>query len=356
MGFLTDHPHTAITETIFRIVSSRDYTLEVELAPLIQLIKADHNDYNYTINQEEAARALRKKIKYGNRLQQSRTLDLLDLFISQGIKFTVMYNDDKLLQRLQGMATNSETSGSGQKYESRIVKKCAGYVIAWTNYIAQNDLDRARAYAGLYQMGLLVKQKYSKTSRSSRRGERAGGRSNFMDDSADDTLYQSGSLTSADRLYRIPKINMNKEAPKIRLIISDALASAVSLQNSLIGLPRAKCSTDDEEATSKFIQARAIRRKVLRYLQLVTEGEFLGSLIHANDELVAALTAYDDRSAQDDAAAADEDDHDSYNDDIYDENEQDNSRYIDSDSSEEESISSCQPSSISNPFGDHNQI
>ncbi|KAJ4171709.1 putative actin patch assembly and actin polymerization protein, partial [Fusarium falciforme] len=49
---------------------------------------------------------------------------------------------------------------------------------------------------------------------------------------------------------------MNKEAPRIRLIISDALASAVSLQNSLIGLPKGKFSTDDEEATSKFIQAR----------------------------------------------------------------------------------------------------
>ncbi|EJS44533.1 lsb5p [Saccharomyces arboricola H-6] len=355
MGFLSDHPHTAITETIFRIVSSRDYTLEVELAPLIQLIKADHNDYNYTINQEEAARALRKKIKYGNRLQQSRTLDLLDLFISQGVKFTVMYNDDKLLQRLKGMAMNSESSGSGEKYEARIIKKCAGYVISWMNYITQNELERARAYAGLYQMGQLVKQKYSKSNRSRRGGGRSGGRSNFMDDSADDTLYQSGSLTSADRLYRIPQINLNKEAPKIRLIISDALASAVSLQNSLIGLPRGKYSTDDEEATSKFIQARAIRRKVLRYLQLVTEGEFLGSLIHANDELVAALTSYDERSAQDDAS--DENDHDSYNDDVYDENEQDNSRYIGGESSsEEESLSSYQPSTTSNPFGDHNQI
>ncbi|CAI4037560.1 hypothetical protein SMKI_03G0330 [Saccharomyces mikatae IFO 1815] len=350
MGFLSDHPHTAITETIFRIVSSREYTLEVELGPLIQLIKADHNDYNYTVNQEEAARALRKKIKYGNRLQQSRTLDLLDLFISQGVKFTVMYNDEKLLQRLKGMATNSESNGSGEKYEPRIIKKCAAYVISWVNYIRQNGLESARAYAGLYQMGGLVKQKYSKSSRS----RRSGGRSNFMDDSADDTLYQSNSLTSADRLYRIPQINLNKEAPKIRLIISDALASAVSLQNSLIGLPRGKYSTDDEEATSKFIQTRAIRRKVLRYLQLVTEGEYLGSLIHANDELVAALTAYDDRSAQDDAS--DDNDHDSYNDDTYDENEQDNSRYIDSESSEEESLSSYQPSTISNPFGDHNKI
>ncbi|CAI4056449.1 Lsb5p SKDI_03G0370 [Saccharomyces kudriavzevii IFO 1802] len=355
MGFLSDHPRTAITETIFRIVSSRDYTLEVELAPLIQLIKADRNDYNYTVNQEEAARALRKKIKYGNRLQQSRTLDLLDLFISQGVKFTVMYNDDKLLQRLKGMATNSECSGSGEKYEPRIIKKCAAYAISWSNYITQNGLENARAYAGLYQMGELVKQKYSK-SKGSRRGGggRAGGRSNFMDDSADDTLYQSSSLTSADRLYRIPQINLNKEAPKIRLIISDALASAVSLQNSLIGLPRGKCSTDDEEATSKFIQARAIRRKVLRYLQFVTEGEFLGSLIHANDELVAALTAYDDRSALD--TASDENDRDSYSDDVYDENEQDNSRYIDSESSEEESLSSRQPSTVSNPFGDHNKI
>ncbi|EGA83839.1 Lsb5p, partial [Saccharomyces cerevisiae Lalvin QA23] len=253
MGFLSDHPHTAITETIFRIVSSRDYTLEVELAPLIQLIKADHNDYNYTVNQEEAARALRKKIKYGNRLQQSRTLDLLDLFISQGVKFTVMYNDDKLLQRLRGMATNSENSGSGEKYEPRIIKKCAAYAISWLNYITQNNLENARAYSGLYQLGQTVKQRYSKSSRSRRSGGGSGGRSNFMDDSADDTLYQSNSLTSADRLYRIPQINMNKEAPRIRLIISDALASAVSLQNSLIGLPKGKFSTDDEEATSKFI-------------------------------------------------------------------------------------------------------
>ena len=87
---------------------------------------------------------------------------------------------------------------------------------------------------------------------------------------------------------------------------------------------------------------------------MVTEGEFLGSLIHANDELVAALTAYDDRSAQDDSS--DESDHGSYDDGIYDENEQDNSRYIDSESSEEESLSSYQPSTISNPFGDHNKI
>ncbi|KAJ1536457.1 Lsb5p [Saccharomyces cerevisiae] len=332
MGFLSDHPHTAITETIFRIVSSRDYTLEVELAPLIQLIKADHNDYNYTVNQEEAARALRKKIKYGNRLQQSRTLDLLDLFISQGVKFTVMYNDDKLLQRLRGMATNSENSGSGEKYEPRIIKKCAASLSIGSNS----------------QTEVLEEQPFPRS------GGGSGGRSNFMDDSADDTLYQSNSLTSADRLYRIPQINMNKEAPRIRLIISDALASAVSLQNSLIGLPKGKFSTDDEEATSKFIQARAIRRKVLRYLQLVTEGEFLGSLIHANDELVAALTAYDDRSAQDDSS--DESDHGSYDDGIYDENEQDNSRYIDSESSEEESLSSYQPSTISNPFGDHNKI
>ncbi|SCU96484.1 LADA_0H01178g1_1 [Lachancea dasiensis] len=285
MGFLSDHPHTAITDTIERVVSSNTFTLEVELASLIQQIGSGKGSYGSVTNQIEAARCIRKKLKYGNRFQQSRALELMDLFVSQRVKYPEMYNDAKLLDRLQVIALRSETDGNGVRYHVKIVKQCVGYVLGWLSMI--EELGPSRSYDGLYQLGRTVGSKYTTRERaeSSRR------RRDFMSDEADASMPMS-----ADERYRIPRIDMEKEAPRIRLLISDALATAVSLKNTLKTLPPSVKSTDSEEATAKFVQARAVRRKVLRYLQLVTEGEFLGSLIHANEELVASLSGYDELS------------------------------------------------------------
>ncbi|CAR23829.1 Lsb5p [Lachancea thermotolerans CBS 6340] len=282
MGFLTDHPHTAVTDTIERVCSSEQFTLEVELASLIQQIRAGKSDYENGNNQIEAARCLRKKLKYGNRLQQARALELMNLFVSQRIKFPEMYNDAKLLDRLRVIAMQSGTDGSGQRYHPRIIKKCVAYILGWSAFL--DEQGPSRSYEGLDALARKVKSKYTTKPAGSRR------RKGFMSDKAD------ASIMSADDRYGIPHIDMTKEAPKIRLLISDSLATAVSLKNTLMTLPRTVNSTDDEEATARFVQARAMRRKVLRYLQLVTEGEFLGSLLHANEELVASLSAYDELS------------------------------------------------------------
>ncbi|SCU95589.1 LAFA_0G01134g1_1 [Lachancea sp. 'fantastica'] len=333
MGFLTDHQHTAITDTIDRIVSSENVTLEVELAALIQQIRAGKGDYGYNGNQSEAARCLRKKLKYGNRVQQSRSLDLLNLFISQRLKFSEMYNDAKLLDRLQVIALQTGTDANGQRYHVRVVKKCIGYILAW--YALIEDQGPSRSYEALYDLGRKVRSKYTARPRSTPTRRRK----NFMNDEADASM-----LMTADERYGIPQIDMAQEGPRIRLLISDALASAISLKNGLNSLSPSAKSTESEEVTAKFIQARAVRRKVLRYLQLVAEGEYLGSLIHANEELVSALGQYDERSGEV------SDDEFLYSDENEDEEEDEFSALSSSYSRDVERADS------NNPFGDQNRI
>lgn len=288
MGFLTDHPHTAITDTIDRVCSSQQYTLEVELASILQQIGAGKNEHANAVNQLEAARCLRKKLKYGNKLQQLRALDLLNLFVSQRVMYPQMYNDVKLLDRLQVIALQVGPDGKGIHYDSKVIKKCIAYTVGWYGFLEEQG--PTHGYEGLYELGRKVNSKYShgRSGATPRIKKRKG----FMNDKADP------SVMTADERYGIPQIDMEKEGPKIRLLISDSLATSVSLKNTLMALPSSVKSTDSEEATAKFIQARAMRRKVLRYLQLVTEGDSLGSLIHANEQLVAALTAYDDLSGE----------------------------------------------------------
>lgn len=362
MGFLTDHPYTAVTANIDRVVSNREYSLEVELAEIVDLI-----GFRNTVNQEEAARALRKKLKYGSKVQQSRSLDLLDLLLSQELKFGVIYNDDKLLDRLEVIALNRDTDGNGVKYNPAIVSKAAKYEIQWYEHIASIGKKRSKTFGRLTELGSRVKREYRHKQSSSPR-RRADRRNAFLDDEADpfesledDNVTternRGNASTDADRLYRIPQIDIRKHAPKIKLIISDALAASVALKHSLLTLPADKYSTDDMEATDNFIKARKIRKKVLAYLQVVTEGEFLGSLIQANDELVASLTEYDEKSdkAEHDTREDRNDGNDS--DDV---NESVDYEYSDDDADEvsraDHSIYSVPQSTASNPFGDQNHL
>ena len=113
MGFLTDHQHTAITDLVFRAISDDSTSLEIELPTLIDLIDnyREANDYTYTLNQEEAARAIRKRLKYGQVEQQKRALALLDLIIVQELRYSAMFNDEKLLKLLEAMAVNESSYG-----------------------------------------------------------------------------------------------------------------------------------------------------------------------------------------------------------------------------------------------------
>lgn len=418
MGFLgSDHPHTSITETINRLTKSKKYDLEVEIGTLVDLIRS-RDKYQYNENQLEAARTLRKKFKYGDKNQISRAFDIMDLLISQGIKLSVMYNDFKLLDSMGSICSQLDNSQGLMKrqYSSKLSKKGVQYALSWNEYIMTNDLKDTNCYMGLYDMSLKVKQRsnssqggyssgnnatsstnrdsyndrsryndsdsldsFGNSSRNNRRsyGDRqpqtrsvatpsnrrrtntgSGRGRNFMDDSADNSIFGESAQTvhNPDRLYRIPTINMKKEAPKIKILISDALAASTALQNALIMLPDEQNAMLDKNATECFVKARNIRRKVLRYLQLVVEGDFLGSLIHANDELVNALTLYDEKSWDEESNSDDSED-----DREYDDTESDSEGYnrrnnTDDNSNIYQATEDDFYMAANNPFADNNQL
>lgn len=58
----------------------------------------------------------------------------------------------------------------------------------------------------------------------------------------------------------------------------------------------------------RFETCKELRRTILRYIQLVESEQFLGSLIHANEELVEALTLFMrlDKPIEEDSDSEDE--------------------------------------------------
>ena len=66
--------------------------------------------------------------------------------------------------------------------------------------------------------------------------------------------------------------------------------------------------SDDPDAVRGFDSCKRLRRQVLAYLQHIESGDLLGGLLHANDELVEALMAYEilDKSLEDDSDSEDE--------------------------------------------------
>lgn len=307
MGVFTDHPHTAITEKINDIIES-DLEPDIELPELLNTIKLQ---YSGAI---EAARAIRKKLKYGKLSEQSKSLDLLNSMVANGGRqLEELYNDRKLLERLKLSATDPQV-------DTKLRKKIIILAISWN----ENFSDK-KYYNGIAMLKKQIPTKSYKRKKSTT----SGYSSNFMNDEAYNSEEESSSAagsssnlsnTSRDRhrntqrsvdpnvKYKIPKINLQKESPKIKLLIAESSQASTDLTNALksVNVSKGETSTDNVRATQYFDKSRVIRRKILHYLQLIDSEEFLGSLIHANEELVQALQQYTEYAAKNERDSDDE--------------------------------------------------
>lgn len=95
----------------------------------------------------------------------------------------------------------------------------------------------------------------------------------------------------------LPPVNLVKERPLIQQTLADASTASTNLLNALqlINWER-ELSTDNKRATECFNKCRRLRKSVLRYIHSIESEEFIGSLIHANEELIQALQKYDKMS------------------------------------------------------------
>lgn len=98
--------------------------------------------------------------------------------------------------------------------------------------------------------------------------------------------------------------NLEKEKPQLLQAIASSSVASTNLLNALKLINREhKRVGEDPEAIKKFENCKLLRRQILRYIQYVDSEQWLGSLIHANDELVTALMAFEvlDKSVEDDS-------------------------------------------------------
>ncbi|KAK9472974.1 uncharacterized protein V1510DRAFT_415689 [Dipodascopsis tothii] len=309
MGFLTDHPYTAITVSINNLVTE-DFA-EDELTGLVDLIETIRLSPS---GPTEAARAVRKKLKYGTIHNQLRALTILDGLIENGGKrFQASFADEPLLERMRILAADPTTNAD-------VKKKLQRLFVAWAIYKDRQGMQ------GLAQLHRQLPQRKRAPQRN-----RFEDMAEDMDDDDHDRSHdrshdrhddEPSSSTRRRAVSREPeraasreperarrassrpskskKIDLVKEKPRILQTLAEANSAATNLSNQLKLINREEeLASDNEKATELFDKCRLLRRQVLRYIQQIESEEYIGTLLHANDELVAALQLYDRMSRED---------------------------------------------------------
>jgi LAS seventeen-binding protein 5 len=279
---------------------------------------------------QEVARALRKKLKYGNVHRQLRALTILDGLLQNGgsrVQRSLL-SDGPLLERLR-IAAADPTS------DSDVRKKCKVLFGQWVASAKDNPgLEGAKSlYNQLPKTHQPVQQRREQ-SRVLRETEEEVAREREMElaRSRSDSVERPNLSPSPSTLRKQPSpvalgesstfapkkvkkdkknkykggpvFNLEREKPNILQAIAASSVASTGLNNALRLVNReSERVSDNPEVMKRFETCKQLRRQILRYIQYVETEEFLGGLIHANEELVNALMSFEvlDKSVDDDS-------------------------------------------------------
>ncbi|KAK0743240.1 hypothetical protein B0T18DRAFT_414762 [Schizothecium vesticola] len=263
----------------------------------------------------EAARALRKKLKYGSVHRQLRALTILDALIENaGPQFKRSFADEPLLERLRFCA-------SAPTSDPEVRKKCDELFRGWASmYKNTRGMERvAKLYKELPKRKLVVTQEKSKVIQETDNP--------FEDD--EETVASSSRRTPSisaapatqpapskdkdkkkgKKPRKIKKFDFEAEKDNMKAHIADAAMTSVNLTNLLQSINREQERiSENPTAVKLFEQCKLLRKNIIRYIYNVESEEWLGSLLHANDALITALMTYEqlDRSIDADSDSDDE--------------------------------------------------
>lgn len=265
--------------------------------------------------------------KYGNVHKQLRALTVLDgLIENAGPRFQRVFADEPLLERLRVAATDSLS-------DLEVKKKCSILFRQWAaTYQSTPGMERIVAlHKQLPRRKRPPTQENSRVVQETEREVQADpfGNNDYRDAApplsaqsssyatpTSATLAQGPSLTplgkpekSKRRKSKSKPFNLEKEKPQLLQAIASSSVASTNLMNALKLINREhKRVGEDPEALKRFENCKLLRRQILRYIQYVESEQWLGSLIHANDELVNALMAFEvlDKSVEDDSDSEDD--------------------------------------------------
>ncbi|KAI1801939.1 hypothetical protein F4811DRAFT_563601 [Daldinia bambusicola] len=340
--FSQKKPYSAVTVTVERLTSEQYEEDDLSGIPdLVEVIKLQAS------GPAEAARALRKKLKYGNVHRQLRALVLLDgLIQNAGPRFQRTFIDEPLLERLR-------VCGTSDLSDADVKKKCSELFRGWAaEYKNTPGLERiAMLYKELPRRKQVVTQAKSKVLReteqdpfrdsedeseqtpvsptsptqasSSRqpvtypqptqtvqsfshvKSTSASGSSSFFSSSPKDKKKKEKE--KGKRKHK--PFNLEAEKDAMKVAIAESSIAATNLTNALQSINRERERiSENATAVEQFEACKKLRRKILRYIHHVEDEQWLGGLLHANDELVVALMTYEqlDRSIDADSDSEDE--------------------------------------------------
>ncbi|BDD56691.1 putative actin patch assembly and actin polymerization protein [Monascus purpureus] len=293
--FSSSKPYSAVTVQI-ELLTSENYEVDDSsgIVDLIEAIRIQHT------GPTEASRALRKKLKYGNVHRQLRALSILDFLIQNaGERFLRLFADEPLLERLRIAATDPVS-------DPHVKEKCKQLFGQWA--VSYKDTPGMEKVTALYrqlpkrnQPAKVAKAKILQESSASNEPP-LGHSVSISAGNGPPTLLSSPKAPASHKSKKKEKkkpshersFSIAKERPEILNTLAAASVASTNLLNAVRLVNRESHRvSEDAEAVHQFDLCKELRRKILRYIQVVESEEFLGSLIHANEELVTALMAFE---------------------------------------------------------------
>ncbi|GAA5955080.1 hypothetical protein JCM3765_003187 [Sporobolomyces pararoseus] len=259
----------------------------------------------------EASRAIRKKLKYSDVHGQLRALTILKALVENcGPKFQTTFANDRLVDRIKVSAGDPHT-------DERVKKKIASVLASWHRQF--KDDPKMQLVAGLYKTCGFGAARAAQAQRSAATEAYEREQARYEKEQAEraerKAAEQRARQAEKDRLAkekadkakrknqssgtrnRRPPFNFEQEKPKILASVGQGTQSAQALINALQHVNREKESVTTNARVQECLEkAKVDRKQVVRYIQLVDadeSGDFIGSLIATNEQIVNAVQLYD---------------------------------------------------------------
>ncbi|KAE8855066.1 hypothetical protein PTNB29_09317 [Pyrenophora teres f. teres] len=268
----------------------------------------------------EAARALRKKLKYGNVHRQLRALVIMDALIQNaGPRFQKAFADEPLLERLRILARD-DTVDAEVRQKANVLFR--GWAVAYKGTpglerIAALHKELPRTQRPQPQQSRIVRQQDAEAAREREENSPSPPRSKRPEPPASrssNPVSLGATSTSTSSIFKRDKkdkkkskgqpFNLEKEKGQMLETIASANVASTNLLNGLQLINREQERvSDNTEVMRRFETCKQLRRQILRYIHLVESEQYIGGLLNANDELVKGLMAFElmDKSIDDDS-------------------------------------------------------
>jgi len=296
-----EKPHSSITDWV-EILTARNVQEEAfdgipELVDSINL---------QPTGPAEAARAIRKKLKHGDSHRQLRALVILKALVENGgPKFQNGGLDAQLIDAIKLLAADP---GLDPKVRRKLTSVLASWYHEFKGDPSMSTISNlyktTRDYNGvtLYEGSDAVKAHQAAQREKAREEQlqRVREQQNARDRAKTEKEQAKARKAAEKAKSRQPQrqqrraFNFEQEKPKVQSAIVEASQASNNLVNAIQHIHRERESIQTNPRVQEYLlQLKQVRKQIVRYVQLVEDEQFIGTLIDANERLIAALETYD---------------------------------------------------------------